>query len=191
MKQRKDIFNDSSLSNQTAILTLLTAPKQSMEKHVIPGGKELTSIMSSKEMLTNAIYTWLRSKAEFTEFYFSFAKEPEKYIGAEVKEEFFNKTDGKPTWHIGQTARRELAEKIANIMSKKMFVSLRVKPDGIYLATDKTNTFARTTTASVRDIETGIYPDAQPGDKVVSADWEPWYGITPLRKKNKPIRRAE
>ena len=191
MKTRYEVFNDPTLSNQGAIMGLMTKQKTEMEKHVIPGGKELISVINSKETLKGAIYTWLRAKAKFSEFFLSFAKDPDKYAGAEQRREILQKTEPDPVWHTTNNGRLTLAEQLANIIANEKLVTIRVKPDGIYVAADKTKRFSRVTTATVEDIEAGLYPGAEPGDKVTSADWEPWYGITPIRRKTKPIRRTE
>lgn len=191
MKTRYEVFNDPSLSTQGAIVGLMTKQKTEMEKHVIPGGKDLISVISSEDALKAAIYTWLRAKAEFSEFYLSFAKEPEKFAGPEQRREIFQKTEPKPIWHINPSGRLQLANQLANIIKSEKLVSIRVRPDGIYVSADKSDKFKRTTVATVEDIKAGLYPGAQPGDKVTSIDWEPWYGITPIRRTTKPIRRTE
>jgi hypothetical protein len=191
MKTRYEVFNDPSLSDQGAIVGLLTKRKTEMEKHVIPGGKELISVISSKETLRNAIYTWLRAKAEFSEFILSFAKDPDRFAGPEIRKEIFQKTEPKPIWHSTPNGRFTLADQLANIISTEKLVSIRVKPDGIYITNDKTKKFSRTTTVTAEDLAAGLYAGKSPGDKVTSTDWEPWYGITPIRKQTKPIRRTE
>lgn len=191
MKTRYEVFNDPNLSSQGAIVNLMTKKKTEMEKHVIPGGKELVSLFNSEDVLKGAIYTWLRAKSEFSEFFLSFAKEPEKFAGPEQRREIFQKTEPKPMWHMTSGGRLQLANQLANILKNEKVITIRVKPDGIYVAADKTDKFKRTTIVSTEDVKAELYPGAQPGDKVISVEWEPWYGITPIRRAVKPIRRTE
>lgn len=166
------------IAHQQAIVDLLDTKVKKPTKRVIPGGVNMLKVLDQTK-LTEAVYTWLRGKREFTEVTISMAKDPNKFSLMQRKIQDFPTNTSKPIWKT--KGLKALAESLASAMKKEKFVTISAKQDGIYLTVDSQNKFGPTRKLTKSDISamTKALPEGKTlqfkeGDLVQSEDWAPY-----------------
>ena len=180
---KEEILNSGvSISSQEALVKKILKPDIINIKRVIPGGKTMLSYLD-KQTMEGAVYNWLRGVGGFSEVIISFAKDPSKFNLSISKVQPFDTRDPKPHWERSQVGRKDLAKTISGYISQKKLVYIQVKPDGIYIAEDKSNKFNAKVTLTAKLIkDTPEYEGLDVGDKVPSPDWEPYIEFVPSNR---------
>jgi hypothetical protein len=154
----KQLGNNSNIANQESLVKKLAGPKINRTiTHVIPGGSNLTELVS-RENLPDAIFTWLRRCRHFKDVAISFSSTyPRKNAHSNLVIDFDTNTK-LPQWEI--QGKRWLAERISEVLAMDHIVAVKVTREGITASLDSDQTFDST-----------------------SSDWQPQIIFTP----NKPI----
>ena len=135
----KQLGTNSSVANQESLVKKLQGPKINKQlKMVIPGGKNLTDLVSA-EQLPTAIFTWLRRCRHFKDVEISLINsysDKNTQIATVVD---FNSTTKLPQWEV--QGKKWLAEQIANVISMDNVLSVKVDKIGIHVVLDKDQSF--------------------------------------------------
>lgn len=146
--------SNSSVSNQYSLVKKLSGPQINKQlKHMIPGGKNLTE-MISKEQLPVAIFTWLRRCRHFKDVTLSLCENVTKRASSTSLVVDFNTSTRLPEWEI--QGKKWLAERISEVLFMENVLAVKVERQGITVVLDSEGTF-----------------------NVQSSDWEPHLLFTP------------
>lgn len=146
--------SNSSVSNQYSLVKKLSGASLTKQvKHTIPGGKNLTE-MISRESLPTALFTWLRRCRHFKDVLVSMSSDYSKrdYKTSLVVE--FNSANRLPEWEI--QGKKWLSERIAEVLFMDNVLAVKVEKQGISVILDNNGDF-----------------------DVSSDDWEPHLVFTP------------
>lgn len=146
--------SNSSVSNQYSLVKKLSGASLTKQvKHTIPGGKNLTD-MISRESLPTALFTWLRRCRHFKDVLISMSSDYSKrdYKTSLVVE--FNSANRLPEWEI--QGKKWLSERIAEVLFMDNVLAVKVERQGISVILDNNGDF-----------------------DVSSDDWEPHLVFTP------------
>jgi hypothetical protein len=186
------------IAGQQAIVDA-SAPLRIMPiKTHIPGGQHMLKTLTAESM-KKAVYTWLRRTKSFTKVTISMAKDPAALDLQEHIAEDFPHSDQKPWWKYEIKGRKDLANKLAKILSTKKLVTLTADGDSIKYTTERSGNFGPTRKATKSDIDSlkallkkGETPDFGVengeivigiGDSIPNEQWEPYVELTPERKR--------
>ena len=135
----KQLGTNSSVANQESLVKKLQGPKINKQlKMVIPGGKNLTELVSA-EQLPTAIFTWLRRCRHFKDVEISLISSYSKMDTQLATVVDFNSTTKLPQWEV--QGKKWLAEQIANVISMDNVLSVKVDKVGIHVILDKEQSF--------------------------------------------------
>lgn len=149
----KQVTN-TSVSNQHSLVKKLAGPQINKQlKHLIPGGKNLTE-MISKESLPGAIFTWLRRCRHFKDVTLSMCADYNKRSVQQSLVVDFNTANRLPEWEI--QGKKWLAERLSDVLFMDNVLAVKVEKQGITVILDTDGTF-----------------------NVESDDWEPHLLFTP------------
>jgi hypothetical protein len=189
-KTKRELANDKTITNQQALVEALLGNSIALIRRPIAGGKRLLEFLD-KENTARAVFNWLRGCGGFTEVTISFAKNPEIY--APVVKRFFTAdgTESKPFWDKAE-GRKELANRLADILLTQRIVSVTAKHNGIYIAYDSTGSFAPT--ILVTEALQKRYPELEAsaiGEKVPNPEWEPYIEFRPTNRSRYTIYKKD
>lgn len=146
--------NNSSVSNQYSLVKKLSGPQINKQlKHVIPGGQNLTDLIS-KEQLPTAIFTWFRRCRHFKDVTLAMCSDYQSRKHSESLVVDFNTANRLPEWEI--QGKKWLSERVAEVLFMENVLAVKVKKEGISVILDTEATFG-----------------------VESDDWEPHLLFTP------------
>lgn len=135
----KQLGTNSSVANQESLVKKLQGPKINKQlKMVIPGGKNLTDLVSA-EQLPTAIFTWLRRCRHFKDVEISLINSYSDKNTQLATVVDFNTTTKLPQWEV--QGKKWLAEQIANVISMDNVLSVKVDKIGIHVVLDKDQSF--------------------------------------------------
>lgn len=136
----KQLGTNSSVAHQESLVKKLQGPKINKQlKMVIPGGKNLTDMVSA-EQLPSAIFTWLRRCRHFKDVEISLIS---SYADKQVQLATvvdFNSTTKLPQWEV--QGKKWLSEQVANVISMDNVLSVKVDKVGIHVVLDKEQAFS-------------------------------------------------
>lgn len=136
----KQLGNNSSTSNQQSLVKKLAGPKVNKQLvHVIPGGANLTELVS-KEHLPQAIFTWLRRCRHFKDVMVTFADNINNLKTSSSLVVDFNTNTKLPEWEI--QGKKWLSERIAEVLSMEHVVAVKVSREGIHVHLDEDQSFS-------------------------------------------------
>ena len=145
---------NSSASDQYSLVKKLSGPQLNKQlKHLIPGGRNLTE-MVSKEQLPLAIFTWLRRCRHFKDVTLSLCQDLTKRSSTTSLIVDFNTSNRLPEWEI--QGKKWLAERISEVFFMDNVLAVKVQREGISVILDTEGSF-----------------------DVKSQDWEPHLIFTP------------
>lgn len=135
----KQLGNNSNIANQESLVKKLAGPKINKTiTHVIPGGNNLTELVS-REHLPDAIFTWLRRCRHFKDVVISFSSDyPRKNAHSSLVVDFDVNTK-LPQWEI--QGKRWLAERISEVLVMDHIVAVKVTKEGIAAILDSDQSF--------------------------------------------------
>lgn len=146
--------SNTSVSNQHSLVKKLAGPQINKQvKHVIPGGNNLTELIS-KEQLPTAIFTWLRRCRHFKDVVLSMCADHTKRSHTKSLVIDFNTANRLPEWEI--QGKKWLAERISEVLFMDNVLAVHVEKHGISVVLDTEASFG-----------------------VESDDWEPHLLFTP------------
>ena len=135
----KQLGTNSSVANQESLVKKLQGPKINKQlKMVIPGGKNLTELVSA-EQLPTAIFTWLRRCRHFKDVEISLISSYSNMDTQLATVVDFNSSTKLPQWEV--QGKKWLAEQIANVISMDNVLSVKVDKVGIHVVLDKEQSF--------------------------------------------------
>jgi hypothetical protein len=189
-KTKKELMNDKSVTNQQALVEALLGSGVVPIKRPIAGGKRLLEFLD-KENTARAVFNWLRGCGGFTEVTISFARSPEIYTPATSRVFTADGTEAKPFWDKAD-GRKELANRLADILLTQKILSVTAKYNGIFITKDTTNSFAPT--LLVTEEAQKRYPELAEhavGEKVPHPEWEPFIEFRPNNKSRYTVYRRD
>lgn len=146
--------NTSSVSNQHSLVKKLAGPQINKQlRHIIPGGTNLTELIS-KEQLPTAVFTWLRRCRHFKDVTVSMCSDHNKRPHTKSLVVDFNTANRLPEWEI--QGKKWLAERISDVLFMDNVLAVYVEKQGISVVLDTEASFG-----------------------VESEDWEPHLVFTP------------
>jgi len=111
------------------------------KKIIIPGGKDMLEGLQYPEM-EKMFWNMLKFCFLFDDVRFSFSSDPDKRTLVTTKAAEFQKDpSGREVWVYHEKGKRYIAQKMAEIVSRQALVAMDIKPDGIYVHTDKKDGF--------------------------------------------------
>ena len=129
----------SSVSNQHSLVKKLAGPNINKPLvHIIPGGNNLTDLIS-KENLPQAIFTWLRRSRHFKNVVISMCEDYSSRNHQISTVVDFNTSTRLPEWEI--QGKKWLSERIAEVLFMDNVLAVKVEKQGISVILDKDGTF--------------------------------------------------
>ena len=145
---------NSSVSNQHSLVKKMLGPQINKQvRHVIPGGNNLTELIS-KEQLPTAVFTWLRRCRHFKDVTLSMCEDFNKRSHTKSLVVDFNTATRLPEWEI--QGKKWLAERVSEVLFMDNVLAVKVEKQGISVVLDTEASFG-----------------------VESEDWEPHLLFTP------------
>lgn len=136
----KQLGNNSNTSNQQSLVKKLAGPKINKQlTHVIPGGANLTELVS-REHLPEAIFTWLRRCRHFKDVAIVFCEDLTSMNYSESMVVDFDTNTRLPEWEI--QGKKWLAERISEVLSMDHVIGVKVVKEGIKVILDTTQSFS-------------------------------------------------
>jgi hypothetical protein len=185
---KADVLRQGNVSNQQALVNILTKKTVRPIKRVIPGGRGILSELDQPS-LEGAIYNWLRGTRFFEKATISLAKDPDKFKLKEMRVVDFPVDQQHPIWITHPDGKLHLARLMADILKKNKLVSLRAEKDGLYMAKDAESVFAPTRKATAADVSKAKEALAEgeeigfkAGEQIPNEDWEPYIEFVPTRR---------
>lgn len=131
---------NSNVANQESLVKKLSGPKINKAiKHTIPGGANLTELVS-KENLPDAVFTWLRRCRHFKDVAISFAEDySKKNLHSSLVVDFDTNTK-LPQWEI--QGKRWLADRVSEVLAMDHVVAVKVTKEGITAMIDPEQSFS-------------------------------------------------
>lgn len=147
-------ISSSSVSNQHSLVKKLVGPQINKQiKHVIPGGANLTDLVS-KETLPEAVFTWLRRCRHFKDVVISMCSDYSQRSHKISLVVDFNTANKLPEWEL--QGKKWLSERISEVLFMDNVLAVKVEKQGISVILDNDATFS---------------PQSE--------DWEPHLSFTP------------
>lgn len=159
MAQTKNEVAVSVTNQQALVQRLLGNSRPKATKMLIPGGRYLLDQVSQPK-LEEAVYTWLRRHRWYEYAKISFASNPETMDLQVLKVQDFPAEDKYAIWEQPSHGKRWLATQMSTILARQKLVYIEAKKDGLYVATEKT--------------ESDFGP--------TSENWEPYIELLPIRR---------
>jgi flagellar motor protein MotB len=136
----QQLGNNSSTSNQQSLVKKLAGPKVNKQLvHVIPGGANLTELVS-KENLPQAIFTWLRRCRHFKDVMITFADNLNDLKTTSSLVVDFNTNTRLPEWEV--QGKKWLSDRISEVLSMQHVVAVKVVREGIQVFLDEDQSFS-------------------------------------------------
>lgn len=135
----KQLGNNSQVSNQASLVRKLAGPQINKPlKMVVPGGKNLTELVS-RENLSEAVFTWLRRCRHFKDVLVSLAEDPyaRKHTVTTVVD--FETRGTQPQWEV--EGKKWLAERVAEVLNMDNVLAVKVEKQGISAILDNDQSF--------------------------------------------------
>jgi hypothetical protein len=136
----KQLGNNSNVAHQESLVKKLAGAKINKSiVHVIPGGANLTELVS-REHLPEAIFTWLRRCRHFKDVTVSFVKDysVREYHSTQIID--FNTNTKSSEWEI--QGKKWLAERIAEVLAIEHVLAVKITKEGISAIIDKAQSFS-------------------------------------------------
>lgn len=139
-------LTENQISQQEAIVKRLSGKKIARtERLIVPSGKQMLEQVD-QETLSRTLYTFLRYKKSFGAVRFSIIAPSDQRKGTytfktEKVMNLVSDEKGAPQWEITKGKRKWLAETMAEIITRRLFVYIEAKADGIYVTSDTSDTF--------------------------------------------------
>lgn len=135
----KQLGTNSNVANQESLVKKLAGPKINRSiKHVIPGGSNLTQLVS-REHLPEAVFTWLRRCRHFKDVVVSFSSDFSKRNLHSTQVVDFDTNTKSPQWEI--QGKRWLADRVSEVLAMDHIVAVKVTKEGITAMIDSEQTF--------------------------------------------------
>lgn len=135
----RQLGTNSNIANQESLVKKLSGPKINKQVvHVIPGGSNLTELVS-RENLPNAVFTWLRRCRHFKDVVISFSENYSTKDCQVSQVVDFNTNMRLPEWEV--QGKKWLADRVSEVLAMEHVVAVKVKKEGIDVFLDKTQSF--------------------------------------------------
>ena len=136
----KQLGNNSSVANQESLVKKLSGTRMNRPiVHTIPGGKNLTTLVS-REHLPEAIFTWLRRCRHFKDVLITFSEDYSSHNHHIDQVVDFNTNTRLPEWEL--QGKKWLAERISEVLAMQHVIAVKIVKEGISVILDKDQKFS-------------------------------------------------